>query len=126
MDFSTGSMHRIVEGHLTAIFKTKPDILNFLLKHPLRDKLESSLLREIQICDKRKMMQAGVDGVNNATKDVVKFWAGQILDHHARSMMSDNEKRRIQDLGRREEIARDTVHGIVKNLDEDDFDLQEI
>lgn len=126
MDNSTSAIARVVDRHLQSIFGSKPELYQFFSNHQLRPKLHESLQRELYFTGKKQKLKADVNSIDSALLDVVKFWAGQILAQKEREMRSHAEQRRIQDDQRKVEIAKDTVRGIVENIEDDDFDLKEL
>lgn len=122
----TTAVGRTVDRHLEKTFKEKPEILNFLKKHDRRPALEAAITRELKGSEARKLLKSGPEHIDLLVGEITKFWASQVLQIHAKGLESHAEKRRQEDVSRRLEIAQDTVHNVVSNLDEDDFVVGEI
>lgn len=123
---STSATGRVVSRHIEDIFKTKPGLAKFFLDHPQRPNLEVALAKGLQGADARKVLKHGPEHIEEVSREIVKFWCEAMLQIHEHSLLSQSEKRRLETESRKIEIARDTVRDAVSNIDEDDFDLQEI
>lgn len=124
---SVSASARVVDRHIRTIFKEKPDLITFFVKHPNRHLLEEALTRGLQGADSRKLLKSGPEYIDQVSKEIVSFWCRTVLDQHVANQRSHAEKRRIEDEGRRVEIARDIVRDIAPNIDdEDDFAVEEL
>ena len=123
---STSATGRVVSRHIEDIFKTKPELAKFFLNHPKRINLEMALAKGLQGADARKVLKHGPEHIDEVSREIVRFWCQTMLQIHEHSLLSQNEKRRLETESRQLEVAQDTVRDIVSNIDEDDFDLQEI
>lgn len=124
---SVSASARVVDRHIRSIFKEKPDLITFFTKHPNRHLLEQALTKGLQGADSRKLLKSGPEYIDRVSKEIVSFWCRAVLDQHIADQRSHAEKRRLEDEGRRIEIARDIVRDISPNIDdEDDFDVEEL
>lgn len=123
---STSAAGRVVSRHIEEIFKSKPELAKFFLNHPKRANVETALAKGLHGADARKVLKHGPEHIDEVSREIVRFWCQAMLQIHEHSLLSQNEKRRLETESRQLEIAQDTARGIVQNLDEDDFELQEI
>lgn len=122
---SASAVSRVVDRHLDDIFKTNENIKRFLKNHPHKQRLEVSLAGQLQTADARKQIKHGPEHMDRTIRDIVKFWAGKMIEFQQAAALSQNELRRQQDDQRKLEIAQDTVRDITPNIEEDDFTVEE-
>lgn len=122
---SASAAARVIDRHIEDIFKTNESIKGFLKNHPHRPKFEMALARQLQTADSRKAIKSGPEHMDKTIREIVKFWAGKMIEFQHASILSQNELRRQQDEQRKLEIAQDTVRDITPNIDEDDFTVEE-
>jgi len=123
---SASAAARVVDRHLDELFKTNDSVKTFLKNHPHRRRFEQALTMQLQSADARKALKTGPEFIDKTIREIVKFWAGRMIEFHEASLLSQNELRRQQDENRKLEIAKDTVRDIAPNIDEDDFDVEEV
>lgn len=123
---SASASARVIDRHLDELFKTNHTIKTFLKNHPHRRHFEQALTMQLQTADARKALKTGPEFIDQTIREIVKFWAQRMIEFQEASLLSQNELRRQQDENRKTEIAKDVVRDIAPNIDEDDFDVEEV
>lgn len=128
--FSQTATGRVIDRHLDKIFSENLEVLRFLKRHPHRSRLEENLTKQLRTVDARKALRKNPNAakiLDDSIHDIVKLWSKAMIDFQEKSQISQNERRRLEDANRQEEIAKDIVRDIAPNIDtEDDFDVKEL
>lgn len=111
------------DAELTKVFKQKPDILRFLLKHERKDRCILNLCAEISRAEQYRI-NVSVENYSKIIKDFARMFARAALTYAEEKALSDAERaRRIWEsdrLNRAEQFAEDLEKETLNaNKDED-------
>lgn len=116
------AVEHVFDNRLREVFKTKPDVLKFLLNHERKKVCLENLCEQILLVDAKKNGLLKAPQYRQLIDSIADVFASVALNAKQNELMSAAEKRRLEAEASREktldeEIKELEVDGVIKPID---------